>query len=163
MQRMFTRKFLVGVLAIPLTASAGLAQAPTGAAGNQPPTHPSQDQLLKATESFVRKFFGWGPAFQLKPGPLRDSPSADFYSVPIELTIDNHTSTGDVYVSKDGKTLLRGELFDMSGDPFASNRSKLHVEGNPWRGAADASVTVVEFADLECPTCRAAEPAVKFI
>jgi protein-disulfide isomerase len=36
----------------------------------------------------------------------------------------------------------------------------LPLDGSPAKGPADAQVTVVEFADLECPACRAAQPAV---
>jgi protein-disulfide isomerase len=31
------------------------------------------------------------------------------------------------------------------------------------RGAAEAKITVVEYGDLQCPMCRAAEPAVKML
>jgi protein-disulfide isomerase len=160
-----TKFFPAVALAILLSVAptTSMAQAPTSAAGNTPSASSNQDQILKNTEKFVRQFFGWGADFKLKLGPLRDSPSPEFYVVPLEVTLNDQMTKGEVYVSKDGKTLLRGEMFDMSTDPYADNRSKLHLEGNPSRGSADAPVTVVEFADFECPTCRATEPAVKFV
>jgi protein-disulfide isomerase len=64
------------------------------------------------------------------------------------------SDTAVVYVSKTGNFLLRGELTDMSVDPFAEIRSKLHVGNSPSLGPEDAKITLIEFADFECPSCR---------
>ena len=111
-------------------------------------------QILKTTETFVRELFAWGPEFQVKTGPLAPSPSNSFYTVPIEVTTNGQTDKGTVFVSKDGKTFFRGDMFDMSANPFANNLSKLHAEGNPSAGPANARVTVVIFSDFQCPHCR---------
>ena len=42
----------------------------------------------------------------------------------------------------------------MSADPFADVRSKLHVGTSPSMGPENAKVTLYEFADFECPSCR---------
>jgi len=117
-------------------------------------TSPEEVRLLKLTEAFVRRLFAWGPNVKVQLGPLAQSAAADFYTVPVEISMDNQKESGEVYVSKDGKTLLRGEVFDMGRDPYADNRAKIHIEGSPTKGPVEASVTVVEFADFECPHCR---------
>ena len=121
-----------------------------------PATPPSADQaqILKSTEAFVRSLFAWGPDFKVKVGPLGPSPSSYFYLVPIEVTVNGQTDKGTVFVSKDGKTFFRGEMFDTAANPYADNLAKLNIAGNPSVGPADARVTVVVFSDFQCPHCR---------
>jgi protein-disulfide isomerase len=138
----------------PATASAPPAQA--GAS-------PDQAQLLKVTEAFARKLFAWGPDVKVKIGTLSQSPSPAYYVVPLTVTENGQSQSGEVYVSKDGKTLLRGDIFDMSADPFAANRAKIHTDGDPARGPADARVTVVEFSDFECPHCEQLYESMKAV
>jgi protein-disulfide isomerase len=129
-------------------------EAQTVAAPASVVASPEQARLLKSTEAFVRHFFGWGADVKVTLGPLGASASADYYTVPVQVILGGQTQTGEFFVSKDGKTLLRGEMYDMSVDPFADNRAKIHIDGNPSKGPANARVTLVEFADFECPHCR---------
>lgn len=142
------RPYLITLVALLVSGSPGFAQAP--------PAAPSADQTktLQSTEAFVRNLYAWGPEFQVRLGPMTPSASPDFYLVPINVTINGQTDSGTVYVSKDGKTFLRGEIYDMSSNPFAENLSHLNIEGNPTTGPANARVTIVEFSDFECPHCR---------
>lgn len=137
-------------------ASAQTASAPAT-------TSDAQTGLLKSSEAFLRNLFAWGPDFQVQLGPLSPSPSPEFYLVPIHVTYHGQSDTGVIYVSKDGKTLLRGELYNNSADPFAEIRARLHLENNPSKGPADARITVVEFSDFECPHCRELYRALKEI
>lgn len=140
--------FLAGALfAAPFT----LAQSSPPSA---PAPSPEQAALLKSTESFLRILFAWGSDAKVDLGPLQPSASPDFYTVPVRVTVSGQTDVGSVYVSKDGKTVFRGDMFSTSEDPYAEDRAKIHLDNNPSRGPVDAKVIVVEYSDFECPHCR---------
>ncbi len=158
-----TRTFAVAGLTVALLAptivraqsASDSSAAPTaGAAVAGQSVTPQQAELLKKTEAFIRNLFAWGPDFKVELGPLGESPSPDFYLVPIHITINGQSDNGTVFVSKDGKTFLRGEMYSMTKDPYAENRAKLRLDGSPSKGPADAKITIVEFSDFECPHCR---------
>jgi len=58
------------------------------------------------------------------------------------------------YVSSDGKLFLQGTLWDFRMDPRAERRRRIDLSGNRATGPADATVNVVEYADMECGYCK---------
>jgi hypothetical protein len=58
------------------------------------------------------------------------------------------------YVSSDGKQFLQGTLWDFRLDPRAERRRRIDLSANRASGPADATVNVVEYADMECPYCK---------
>ena len=159
----FRKRFDLFMFSMLLAASSSVAQTQPSPAEPHASSSPDSAQILKTTEAFIRKLFAWGPDFKVKLGPLNPSMSPDFYSVPLEVTYKGQADSSKVFVSKDGKTIFRGEMFDTSADPFVDILAKLQVAGNPSIGPADAHVTVVEFADFECPHCRELNEGMKTI
>lgn len=120
----------------------------SGAAADKP------GSVEDRVEKYLRNLYAWGPNYTVKVGPTKPSPIPDLLEVPVTVSMGGQSDTAAVYVSKTGNFLLRGELTDMSIDPFAANRSKLHVGNSPTLGPENAKVTIFEFADFECPSCR---------
>ncbi len=153
------QKFLLCVL---LTSSAFplLSHAQTAATEKSPAPKAAHSSASKPgsvearVEHYLRNLYAWGPDFDVKVGPSKPSLVPDLLEVPVTVSKDGQSDTAVVYVSKTGNFLFRGELEDMSVDPFADNLSKLHVGTSPSLGPEDAKITLIEFGDFECPACR---------
>jgi protein-disulfide isomerase len=160
---MFKRSALPIVVALALSAT-----APTHSAAQSAATAPAvNSQLATKVESYLRFLFAWGPGYTVKLGSITPSPMPDLEQVPISVTYQGSdpalieqfrsiggVENGTVYVTKDGRFMVRGEIRDMSKDPFAETRSKLKLSDSPSVGPTNAGLTVVEFSDFECPHCQ---------
>jgi len=135
-------------------ASAQTKPASQSAAQSSAAASPQDQQLLSKVESYLRNLFGWGPEYKVKLGPVTPSPLPELEQIPVSVNYQGHDETGTVYVTKDARFMFRGELRDMSKDPFAENRAKIKLGDSPSSGPATAKLTVVEFSDFECPHCQ---------
>jgi protein-disulfide isomerase len=133
-----------------------VAQTPTG----QLPAA-TVTMLQQRAEVFLRQLYAWGPEFQVKAGAVTPSPVPDLYEVSIEVSLQGQSDSAVVYVTKDGRYMVRGEIADMSADPFAAIREKLVLDDSPSKGPADAKVVIVEFGDFQCPSCRQLEMVLR--
>ena len=150
-----------------LTAFCAASSAQTPSATKPAPAVPkSQDSKSPDTkptgagntetrvEKYLRNLYAWGPDFDVKVSAPKPSPIPDLLEVSVTVSKGGQSDSAVIYVSKSGQYMVRGELTDMTVDPFADTASKLHVGDSPSMGPADAKVTLIEFADFECPSCR---------
>jgi protein-disulfide isomerase len=63
------------------------------------------------------------------------------------------------FVLPDGKHIIAGDdVYPFGAKPYADYRTKLQAEANgPYRGSADKTLELVEFADFQCPHCKEAQ------
>jgi protein-disulfide isomerase len=134
-----------------------LALFPRGSWGQAPST----DDLKKRIDAYLRNMFAFGPDVKLAVGDFKESGVPNLLETDITVTIGENKQDAKMWVSKDGKYLLRGEMADMSKDGFAENRAKLDLKAAPVTGNPNATVTIVEFADFECPVCRQLHDALR--
>ena len=64
-------------------------------------------------------------------------------------------------VTRDGRYFYRGDVVDLTMDPVQEVVKKLKLDGAPSRGPAGARVTIVEYADFQCPFCGRAYQTVE--
>jgi protein-disulfide isomerase len=131
-----------------------LASVPASSGQSSAPPASKPTEIEDKVEKYLRNLFAWGPEFEVKAGPAKPSPIPDLLEVPVTVGMQGQSDAATVYVSKDGKFIIRGDLSDMSADSFADVRAKLHPGNSPSMGPENAKVTLIEFADFECPSCR---------
>ncbi len=151
------KRLLILIVALSATAAAKQerpATLPQRSPGRPAAETPAESAIEKKVESYLRKLYAWGPSFHVKIGPLRDAPVSGFYEVSVEVSMGDQSDSAVIYVSKDGRYLFRGDMQDMNTDPLAVVGAQIDSVNSPARGPANAGVTVVEYSDFQCPSCR---------
>lgn len=113
-----------------------------------------QSELQKKIEKYLRHIYAFGPEVKLTIPEPKDSEVPGLLVTTVELVSGESHDTAKMYLSKDGKFLIRGDVSDMAKDPLAETRGKLDLATAPFTGGEHPTVTVVEFADFECPVCK---------
>ena len=63
-----------------------------------------------------------------------------------------------LYITPDGKHAIAGDVVNFGAKPFEETRLLLQQQADgPARGAASKDLELVEFSDLQCPNCKAAQ------
>ncbi len=138
----------LALLALPLLAAAtAMAQQHVASIAAAPTPQ-------KKVEAFLRYYFALGPDFQIVVGPPTDLGNSGLLELPVELKSPEGSDKLKMYLTKDGRYLMRGELTDLTTDPLAENMAKIQTANAPVLGDPKAPITLVEYSDFECPVCR---------
>jgi protein-disulfide isomerase len=153
-----------------LLLAGGLAAAQTTPAEQAPAkpaaklgTHATADLPSEATvDSFLHQQFGYQADLTWKISGIRPSPVEGLAEVTVVLASPQGQQLTKFYVAPDGKRALVGEIIPFGAKPFdpAKNLLEKGITG-PERGPKNAPVTIVEFGDLQCPACKAAQPTIE--
>ncbi len=149
-------RLCVAVILLLAAASTALQAQQTAA-----PAAAGNSTIQKSVEAYLRNLYAFGPDVLITVGAPKETNIPGLLETPIDVTIDGNKQSVKFYVSKDGKYLLRGELSDVTKDPLADNRAKLELKDAPSTGDPNAPITMVEFADFQCPVCRNLHDALR--
>jgi len=141
-------------------ASTDLPAAPTP---QMRPESPAPPRLpLKVTvESFLQRWFGYDSTISFQVVRIQPAEVPGFAEVLVSLEKGGQQQQMVLYVAPDEKHAFTGEIIPFGADPFAPMRKQLAASTTGIaRGPANASLTIVEFSDLQCPHCKAAQPTI---
>jgi protein-disulfide isomerase len=127
----------------------------------QQPAAPAPSPTQKTVEAFLRNYYALGSEIKITVGTPTELGTSGIFETLVEVKTPDSSDKVKMYLSKDGRYLMRGELSDLTKDPLAENIALIKTDGAPVFGDPKAPITVVEYSDFECPVCRNLHDALR--
>jgi len=102
---------------------------------------------------YVRERFGIPAGTKLTVSPFQKSLYHDFYQTTIYVNSGKRKSRQQAFITKDGHYMVIGNIYALNSDPRKDVEHSISLKNQASVGPANAPVTIVEYADLECPEC----------
>jgi protein-disulfide isomerase len=117
---------------------------------------PSEDTV----NSFMQDTFGYDPSITWRILEIKPSEAQGLAEVLVLMSNPHGQQTSKFLVSPDGGHAVLGEIIPFGAHPFAAADAKLQKDAKgPSRGPKGGTL-IVEFSDLQCPHCKAAQPTL---
>ncbi len=115
-------------------------------------TDPAKDAALK---TYLQKHFKIPSPDLIKLGPAFRTPIEGLFARQLIVSNEQgqNVSTSLFFDKNETKAII-GQYIDTSREPWGrTNMGGVSLDDRPTQGPANAPVTIVEFADFECPFC----------
>jgi protein-disulfide isomerase len=150
--------------------SSGIGPAPAAPAPTGPPAFPKPDPAnFTATSptadevnAFLQSNWGYDDNRVWQVQAVLKTPVEGLSKVVIYIadkTSSQQPQGVEFFVLPDGKHVISGdEVLPFGPHPFADRRAVAEQRADgPYRGSASKNLEIVEFADFQCPHCKAAQ------
>jgi len=112
-------------------------------------------------EAFVRHLLAVIPEVAVKIDDPKPSVVPNLLQMDVHFTYNGRSQDETFFVTKDGKDVIRGFVYDVAQNPFKPELEKLKTDLSPSMGAAGAPVSLVVFSDFQCPNCKQEEETLR--
>src|SRR5947209_12743459 len=113
----------------------------------------STAEVNKRIERQLRNSAEMSPAAEITVSDRKASEFGGWDEVTATVNDQGAQKAYTFLLSKDGKSLVHYQKFDISSDPNQRIMSQINTAGRPVRGNKDAKVTAVVYDDFQCPYC----------
>jgi len=137
------------------TSAPQASQPKSGAAGaNAAAKMPAKEDV----EVALRRTLGYDPAVTWIIYDIRPSVLPGVSDVLVSL---NKQDPIHIYWDPASQNAVIGQMLPFGADPYAPIRATLQAADGPAIGPQSPAIVMVEFSDLECPHCKAAQPIIE--
>ncbi len=144
----------VAAIALSVARVPGAIASPAESTESAGPSTKHDEQL----KSFLRKWFRIPNAGEIELGAPKPAPIAGLWIRQVTVVNEQgQKATADLFTDASGTKVIIGRYMDVNSDPWERvNVKTLHLDDRATLGPAGAPITVIEFADFECPFCARA-------
>jgi protein-disulfide isomerase len=160
------RSFLNSILIVLLVGSFSAAQTTAAKSASAKPADKADPAANLPSEqtvdSFLQQSLGYQADVSWKISSIRPTGIGGLSEVTVVIATPQGQQLSKFYVTPDGAHAVTGDIIPFGARPFDPAKKLLDkgVTG-PERGPKDAKVLIVEFGDLQCPACKAAQPTIE--